>query len=421
MLSLRSEFHGVYMGQIKLLAKFRHSGRTLGDRSILSNPNPIFKINILKGGLALLSDDSKDKKYLISLPKPGGPRSSYPVFLAPCQISNNRPDFEFLSPVLHFQDTYYSAGFSSVIVFTLTSNLTNCKINITSVLFVPQVNPNLFSLAYGFLIVSAAGDILYFFSLDSPSQPTLSAKIDQTQYAGGNVGDVAVVGKYVYLTGFPSLLELSDVTWAGIPSPSERGEFKTSLIARDAFGRNRTELPLNLIIDHFPRVITRIDNLALAVGSITSFFVPQETFEDPEPAALQLVATSGNQARLPSWVSFGESARVFTFTPNSNSVGNISISLTATAGQFGSATTTFFVYVGFKPEVQSPIPRQVADLGVPFSWAVPKNTFVHPSGQPLQISTSTLPPPLPAPLVSGRRGLSAAFHGSPWGGNRWPG
>ena len=103
---------------------------------------------------------------------------------------------------------------------------------------------------------------------------------------------------------------------------------------------------------------------------------PDTAFTDTDAGdALTYAAELSDGTALPGWLSFDPTDRTFTGRPTA--VGTVRVKVTATDTGALSAHAEFDITVirNTRPTVANAIPNQSAQVGVPFSYTFPEDTF----------------------------------------------
>ena len=101
---------------------------------------------------------------------------------------------------------------------------------------------------------------------------------------------------------------------------------------------------------------------------------------DPNFDAISFNATLQNGKPLPAWLSFNGFSAAFAGIPQGTDTGNFTIVLSATDNIAGTVNTTFGLLVVYTPVLNQPLTNQVVEIGSPYQWTVPQNTFLNPNG-----------------------------------------
>ncbi len=92
-----------------------------------------------------------------------------------------------------------------------------------------------------------------------------------------------------------------------------------------------------------PTVATAILDQTATTGTVFSYEVPADTFNDAESDTLTYTATLADGTALPSWLSFSAATRTFSGTPTT--AETVSVKVTASDGNGGSVSDTFDIVV----------------------------------------------------------------------------
>ena len=105
-----------------------------------------------------------------------------------------------------------------------------------------------------------------------------------------------------------------------------------------------------------PTVATAIPDQAATAGAAFSYAFPANTFADADSDTLGYTATQGDDSALPTWLSFTDSSRTLSGTPQAANVGTLSVKVTATDGNGGSISDTFNIVVSAATPVTPTVP-----------------------------------------------------------------
>lgn len=148
-------------------------------------------------------------------------------------------------------------------------------------------------------------------------------------------------------------------------------------------------------------VINPIQNQLATIGVWFSFVIPNNTMENPGDCCLEYQAQLFGGSPLPFWLTYTSITRNFVGTPGSNDEGSIIIEVLG-VNDHGDSTPTTFVLNVVKPNINQPpkvvnqLSNQNANVGNPFRYTVPLETFADPNGGTLlfsakQFGESSLP------------------------------
>ena len=94
-----------------------------------------------------------------------------------------------------------------------------------------------------------------------------------------------------------------------------------------------------------PTVANAIPDQSATVGTAFSYVFPTNTFSDADSDALSYTATKADGTTLPTWLSFADSTRTFSGTPQAADAGTVSVKVTASDGKAGSDSDEFDIMV----------------------------------------------------------------------------
>ena len=104
----------------------------------------------------------------------------------------------------------------------------------------------------------------------------------------------------------------SALVFSGIPSDNDAGTLSILVIAQGAH-QIQTSASLSLLISANipPQLVNPISDQTATVGELFKFYVPANTFVDPEGEPLSYTATQAGTTNLPDWLNFDEKRFVF--------------------------------------------------------------------------------------------------------------
>ena len=99
-------------------------------------------------------------------------------------------------------------------------------------------------------------------------------------------------------------------------------------------------------VNDAPTVANAIPNQSATAGEAFSYAFPENTFSDVDTGAtLSYTATQADGAGLPAWLTFAGNTRTFAGTPQAADAGTVSVKVTASDGNGGSASDAFDITV----------------------------------------------------------------------------
>ena len=165
---------------------------------------------------------------------------------------------------------------------------------------------------------------------------------------------------------------------ATLPVDSTAGEYVLRVVASDgtdsAFGDIRITINTP---NRAPVVAVPLADQVSAEDEAFGFIVPSDTFADIDGDTLTLDATLSDGASLPVWLTFDETSRSFAGTPPANFNGTLSITVTASDGEF-DVSDTFdldITPVNDAPVLVTPLADQTITQGDALSIGVPADAF----------------------------------------------
>ena len=117
------------------------------------------------------------------------------------------------------------------------------------------------------------------------------------------------------------------------------------------------------------------------VGQLFTYFVPTNLFVDPNNDVISYSADLISGKPLPAWLQFNPLTISFGGVPKIADAGNLTITLSATDHICPKIpTVNFTISVSFLPVLSHRISNQLAPIGLPYQFSVPKNSFYDPDG-----------------------------------------
>jgi hypothetical protein len=200
-----------------------------------------------------------------------------------------------------------------------------------------------------------------------------------------DVGDVFAYS--AQLTGgaaLPAWLSFDSATrtFSGTPTGADVGSVSIDVIASDGHGGTITDtftlVVTNQPANAAPTLQNSIADQTASEDSPFGFTIPANTFVDAEGDALNYSVQLSGGGALPSWLSFDVATRTFSGTPGNDDVGAISVQVTVSDGNGGTANDTFVINVtntNDAPVVVNPPSNQTAQEHNPFSVSFGNNMF----------------------------------------------
>jgi Putative Ig domain/Domain of unknown function (DUF4114)/Lipase (class 3) len=104
--------------------------------------------------------------------------------------------------------------------------------------------------------------------------------------------------------------------------------------------------PAAVVLPNRPPIVSiAIPDIIATQGSILTFAVPSNSFQDPDGDTLTYKASLENGIPLPTWLKFDSNTRIFSGTPNVSDIGNINVKVTATDPKQAFTTDIFNIKV----------------------------------------------------------------------------
>ena len=199
----------------------------------------------------------------------------------------------------------------------------------------------------------------------------------------GQTHGVAVSGTIIYVADTNvglQILDSSQWTLTMSPTLSEVGNYPLKMIARDDLGGEST-IDFTIRVEGPPRWNGNIPLQQAWVGQPFTYFVPSDLFVDPNDDVMSYSARLVSGKSLPSWLQFNPLTIGFGGMPQSGDAGNLTIILSATDNICHEIpTVNFTISVDFLPVLSHRIANQLAPIGQPYQFFVPKNSFYDPAG-----------------------------------------
>ncbi len=176
----------------------------------------------------------------------------------------------------------------------------------------------------------------------------------------------------------------NSATFSGTPQTSDAGNYSIAVLATAPTGEAVTFF--ELYVDNAPLVQNLLPQISCKVGASLNYKIPAGTFIDLDGHSLTYSISN-----LPSSLSFTPQG-VLTGVPTSFDLGVTTLTVTASDGRGGEATTDLKLLVQNEvaPQVSGYIASQQAVVGQAFFFPIP-NVFYSPTGDPLTISVEQPP------------------------------
>ncbi len=153
-------------------------------------------------------------------------------------------------------------------------------------------------------------------------------------------GSAANVGTPISLTK-GSLRLNADGSFTYTPNANANGSDSFTYTLSDGTTTSNTatvSLTINPVNDT-PVVANPLTNQASPEDTAVNFTIPANTFSDVDNPTLTLSASLANDTALPAWLSFNAATGTFSGTPPLNFNGTLPLKVTASDGQFSTAST----------------------------------------------------------------------------------
>jgi len=225
---------------------------------------------------------------------------------------------------------------------------------------------------------------------------TFSLLIPSGMYSDEDGDSIVVTAAQKDGSVLPSWLKFyqSNLFFTGTPSQNDYGIILVRLSASD--GKGTTHTDFQLYVNRAPDVYKPIPTQTVTIGSVFLYRMDNKTFNDADSDELTYSATTNSGAPLPSWLFFDKATVTFHGTPEATDYGELIVRVIAHDG-FSTAQATFSLYVNRRPVVSNPLIDSYANIGSPYFFSIPSNTFSDEDNQQLMLSAkqadgSLLPP-----------------------------
>jgi YD repeat-containing protein len=261
-------------------------------------------------------------------------------------------------------------------------------------------------------VVDQAADELKPFSFTLPAGTFTDADKGDTLTYSVTLADGSVLPDWLRF-------DPSTATLSGTPDDDATGTLNLTVVATDNSGQTASTA-FKLTVNHVneaPTVANTIGNQHADELTEFSFIVPADTFTDANKAdTLVLSAAMADGSALPSWLNFDAKSGTFSGTSDDDSVGTVSVKVTATDPGGLVASTTFDLavnHVDKAPVVVASIADQSTDELAAFKFVVPSGTFIDANKHDTLALSATLADgtALPAWLVFDA--ATGTFSGTP--------
>jgi ELWxxDGT repeat protein len=182
-------------------------------------------------------------------------------------------------------------------------------------------------------------------------------------------------------------------SFSGTPPADFNGTLTLKVTATDAGGLTAAQ-SFDLIVtpvNDAPAAGTSIGAQSVAEDTAWSFTLPAGALTDADGDALALMATLGDGAALPAWLSFDAGTRSFSGTPPTDFNGSLALKVTATEPDGLTATQSFNLIVApvsDAPVVGTRISGQSVAEDTAWSFTLPAGAFTDADGDSLRYFAS---------------------------------
>ena len=188
-------------------------------------------------------------------------------------------------------------------------------------------------------------------------------------------------------TGTPGLLTFSLMRFYGSASKNDIGIYNITVFCSDGLS-NVSDYFIISIENHSP-VAQPLENQTMILGQKYSYFLPSDTFSNPEDCTLlynvYLINDNGTEESLPSWLTFDGTRQLFNGDPSTSDINfdsinkcyyqefNIEVTVTDLAGIVVSSNFTLTIQ-NHAPVAKS-LPNATFVLGKSVSYTIQSDTF----------------------------------------------
>jgi hypothetical protein len=223
---------------------------------------------------------------------------------------------------------------------------------------------------------------LQIIDVSMPSSPRLLSTVPAG--FGGLTDGVVISGNTAFVTDWYAGLQIIDLTpWrlTLTPGVADVGNYHVQITAIDALGGSTSTQPFTIRVEGPPQLKGSISLQRAWVGQPFTYFVPPDLFVDPNNDVMSYSASLISGKSLPNWLHFNPLNVGFGGVPQRGDWGNVTVTLSATDHICPKIpTVNFTISVGFLPVLSRRIPNQLAPIGLPYRFTVPKNSFFDPAG-----------------------------------------
>ena len=118
------------------------------------------------------------------------------------------------------------------------------------------------------------------------------------------------------------------------------------------------------VVNNPPTVANAIPDQSATAGTAFSYAFPANTFSDADSDTLSYTATKADGTALPTWLTFTDSTRTFSGTPQAADIATVSVKVTASDGNGGSVSDEFDITVSAAADTSPPtLTRAVVNRG----------------------------------------------------------
>ena len=170
-----------------------------------------------------------------------------------------------------------------------------------------------------------------------------------------DVGTVNVDGTPIVPANLPRTVGKADIdagnlTYAPPSNTSGSASFTFQVNDGEANSTSGIMTVTTTAVNDAPTVATVIPDRMATAGTLFSYQFPATTFTDVDTGdTLSYAAAKPDDSALPAWLTFTAASRTFSGTPMAADTGMVSVKVTASDGNGGSASDTFAIMVRTTP------------------------------------------------------------------------
>ena len=192
-------------------------------------------------------------------------------------------------------------------------------------------------------------------------------------------GDTLIYSAALEDGALPSWLQFNSqtLTFSGTPEDAQvaAGDLTIVVTASDGQASVSQTFTLDLVaVNDAPQAAASNVSADATEDAAFSFTLPAGLFSDVDNAVLSVSADPND---MPAWLTFDAASMTFSGTPTNDDVGSVSITVSATDGQYSAFTevTIAVANTNDAPTVQNEVGNWVIDEDSAFSMTIPANVF----------------------------------------------